>query len=81
MRGSWACREGATCTCSLLSMHGMHSRTRSCIHSHACTRHAMHLRFLSQVEAADEWEDEIDDILSRFEAEAGRKVVYTILYY
>ena len=34
-----------------------------------------------QLEAHEEWEEEIDDIVAQFEAEYGRRPVYSICFY
>ena len=34
-----------------------------------------------QLEAHEEWEEEIDDIVAQFEAEFGRRPVYSICFY
>lgn len=39
------------------------------------------LRFLVQLEDAEDWEEEIDDIITKFEQETGRRPLYTICFY
>jgi hypothetical protein len=34
-----------------------------------------------QLDAAEDWEDDIDEIIARFETESGRRLVYTICFY
>ena len=34
-----------------------------------------------QLEASEDWEDDVDDIMQRFEAETRRKALYTICFY
>ena len=34
-----------------------------------------------QLEAVDDWEDEVDEIIANFEQETGRQVTYTICFY
>lgn len=50
-------------------------------HEESAVAAPLALKLCRMIEAAEEWEDEIDDIITKFEAETGRKVVYTILYY
>ena len=52
-------------------MHGVVQMWRSC---------AEYERFL-QLEAHEEWEEEIDAIVAQFEAENGRRPVYSICFY
>ena len=35
----------------------------------------------AQLEQHEEWEEEIDDIVAQFEAETGRRPVYSICFY
>ncbi|KAK9817809.1 hypothetical protein WJX72_002542 [[Myrmecia] bisecta] len=39
------------------------------------------LRLCEMLQAADDWEDEIDEIIAKFEDETGRKPLYTICFY
>ncbi|KAL0054460.1 hypothetical protein WJX82_009154 [Trebouxia sp. C0006] len=39
------------------------------------------LRLCQMLEAADDWEDEVDEIIANFEEETGRQVTYTICFY
>jgi len=39
------------------------------------------LRLCQMLEEADDWEDEVDDLIARFEEETHRQVTYTICFY
>ncbi|KAK9845341.1 hypothetical protein WJX81_003860 [Elliptochloris bilobata] len=39
------------------------------------------LRLCQMLEAHEEWEEEVDDIVAQFEAEYGRRPVYSICFY
>ena len=43
--------------------------------------HATDLLFVLQLEAADDWEDVVDEIIAEFEQETARQVTYTICFY
>ena len=34
-----------------------------------------------QIEDAEDWEDDIDDIMDKFEGQTGRRPLYTICFY
>lgn len=40
-----------------------------------------HRFVLLQLEASEDWEDDVDDIMKRFEGETHRKSLYTICFY
>lgn len=34
-----------------------------------------------QLEEVEDWEDEVDDVITRWEEETGRRATYTICFY
>ena len=39
------------------------------------------VRLCQMIEAAEEWEDEVDEIIATFDSETGRKPIYTICFF
>ena len=40
-----------------------------------------HFSLLLQLEASEDWEDDVDEIMTTFEQETQRKPLYTICFY
>lgn len=67
--------------CPLSAWHSLLATHRAqLIQSHFCALTCLCVVVL-QLQDADDWEDELDDILTKFEEETGHRPLYDICFY
>lgn len=55
--------------------------TGSCVAPVNMHRGSNIISHVLQLEEADDWEDEVDEVIARFEEDSKRQVTYTICFY